>query len=81
MGGNSLPQSYETAVRAKNCLIQAGKIAPRPPMPIFSDIQSNMPLVIPPFAALPTVPALQIAATSDSAAAGPSQELQEIKNS
>ena len=50
-------------------------------MPKFPDIQSNMPLVIPLFAALPTVPTLQIAATSDSAIAGPSQELQEIKNS
>ena len=81
MGGNSLPQSYEIAVRAENCLIQVGKIAPRLPLPIFPDIQSNMPLVIPPFATLPTVPTLQIAATSDSTATGPSQELQEIKNS
>ena len=40
-----------------------------------------MPLIIPSFAPLPTVPALQIAATSDAVATGPSQELQEIKSS
>ena len=58
MGGNSLPQSYETTVRVENCLIQARKIAPRPPMPIFPNIHPNMPLIIPPFGTLPTIPAL-----------------------
>ena len=48
-------------------------------MPIFPDIQPNIPLIIPPFAPLPAVPTLQIRATSDSATVGPSQELQEIK--
>jgi hypothetical protein len=81
MGGISLPQSYGLAVRSKNCLIQAGKIAPRPPMPIFPDIQSNIPLIMPPFATLPTTPALQIAAANDSNTAGSFQELQDIKSS
>ena len=31
----TLPDAYDVAVRAENSLIQAGKIAPRPPMPIF----------------------------------------------
>ena len=75
MGGVSLPQAYAITIRAENSLIQVGKIAPRPPMPIFLDIQPNMPLAIPPFNPLPIVPSQAIAV------AGPLQELQEIKNS
>ena len=56
MGGVSLPQAYDIAIGAENSLIQAGKIAPRPPMPIFLDIQPNMPLTIPPFNPLLVVP-------------------------
>ena len=44
-------------------------------MPIFLDIQPNMPLAIPPFNALPIVLSQEITVAS------PSQELQEIKNS
>ena len=73
MGGVSLPRAYDISIRAENSLIQVGKIAPRPPMPIFADIQLNMPLAIPPFNPLPIVPSQEIDV------AGPSQELQEIK--
>lgn len=44
MGGVSLPDAFEIAIRAENSLIQVGKLAPRPPMPIFPDIHSNVPL-------------------------------------
>lgn len=60
MGGVSLPDAYEVAIREKNYLIQAGKIAPRPPMPIFPEIQPSMPLQIPPFTPFPTVPMLSV---------------------
>lgn len=36
MGGFTLPNAYDIAIRAENYLIQASRIAPRPPMPIFS---------------------------------------------
>jgi hypothetical protein len=75
MGGVLLPQAYDTAIRAENSLIQEGKIAPRPPMPIFPDIQPYMSLAIPPMNALPIVPSQEIVVLC------PSQELQEIKNS
>ena len=38
MEGVSLPKAYDIAITAENSLVQVGKIAPRPPMPIFLDI-------------------------------------------
>ncbi|XP_059064494.1 uncharacterized protein LOC131856653 [Cryptomeria japonica] len=58
MGGVTLPTAYDISIRVENSLIQVGKIAPRPPMPIFPDIQSLMPLQVPPIAAIPVVLAL-----------------------
>ena len=81
MGGVSLPQAYDIAIRDENSLIQVGKIAPRPPMLIFSDIQSNMPFVIFPFNPLPVAPSQENTMAGPSSTAGPSLELQEIKNS
>ena len=69
MGCVSLPQAYNINVRDENSLIQVGKIAPRPPMPIFPNIQSNMPLIVPPLNALPIVLSQEIVIL------GPSQEL------
>ena len=69
MGGVSLPQAYNIAIRAENSLIQAGKIALRPPMPIFPDIHPNMPLTIPQFNQLPAIPSQEIVV------AGPPLEL------
>ena len=81
IGGVSLPQAYDIAIRAENSLIQASKIAPRPLMPIFPNIQPNMPLTIPPFNPLPAVPSQEITIAGPSSTLGPSQELQDIKNS
>ena len=39
MGGDTLPNAYEIGIKAKNILIQAGKLALRPPMPFFPDSQ------------------------------------------
>lgn len=79
MGGVSLPDAYEVAIRSENCLIQACKIAPRPLMPIFLDIQPNMPLQIPPFAPFAAIPALSTvvlaAASQENATPRSSQEL------
>lgn len=35
MGGINLPTSYNIAIRAENCLIQAGKLVPRTPMLLY----------------------------------------------
>ncbi|XP_057864610.1 uncharacterized protein LOC131072459 [Cryptomeria japonica] len=71
MGAVTLPAAYDIAIKAENSLIQAGKIAPRPPMPTFPDIQPSMPLQVPPLVAIPVVPALdkqkQQASTSQQA--------------
>ncbi|KAH9289488.1 hypothetical protein KI387_033605 [Taxus chinensis] len=38
MGGETLPDAYDIAIRAENSLIQAGKLAPRPSMPFLVDL-------------------------------------------
>ena len=45
MRGDTLPNSYEIAIRAENILIQGGKLAPRPPMPFFPDMPNHQPSV------------------------------------
>jgi hypothetical protein len=47
MGGNTLPVAYDLAIRVENTLIQAGKLAPRPPMPLFPEIPTQVPTVAP----------------------------------
>lgn len=47
MGGDTLPNAYEIAIKAENILIQGGKLAPRPPMPFFPDIPNHQPAVAP----------------------------------
>lgn len=74
MGGYSLPQGYDIAIRVENSLIQTGKIAPRPPMPIYLDTQPNTPLVVPPFNPLSIIPSHEIIVV------GPLQEVQELKD-
>lgn len=56
MGGNTLPTTFDVVVRAENSLIQAGKIAPRPPMPIFADLQPIIPIVPPVIVVVPSFP-------------------------
>ena len=38
MGGNTLTNAYEVAIKAMNILIQGGKLAPRPPMPLYLNV-------------------------------------------
>ena len=38
MGGNTLPQAFDTTIRDENSLIQVGKIAPMPPIHFFPNI-------------------------------------------
>lgn len=84
MGGVSLSNAYEIAIKEENSLIQLRKITPRPPMPIFLDIQPNMPLQIPSFVPFPVMPTLptttQTAGTQEFIVPISSQELQEIKS-
>ena len=63
MGGTTLPGAYDMAIRAENTLIQGGKIAPRPPMPLFPEIKNHQPSIAP----IPTTSSSQpLAATSSS---------------
>ena len=50
MGGDTLPNAYDIAIRAENILIQGGKLAPKPPMPFFLDVPNHQPAM----ALLPT---------------------------
>ncbi len=47
MGGDTLPNAYEIAIKAENILIQGGKLAPRPPMPFFPDVPNHQPVMAP----------------------------------
>ncbi|KAH9290913.1 hypothetical protein KI387_035030, partial [Taxus chinensis] len=40
MEGITIPMAYSIAIRTENCLIQAGKLAPRPAMPLFTSLES-----------------------------------------
>ena len=43
MGGDTLPNAYDIAIKVENILIQGGKLAPRPPMPFFPDVPNHQP--------------------------------------
>lgn len=47
IGGDSLPNGYEIAIRVENILIQGGKLAPRPPMTFFLDMPNHRPTIAP----------------------------------
>ena len=47
MGGDTLPDAYEIAIKTENILIQGEKLAPRPPMPFFPDIPNHKPPTAP----------------------------------
>lgn len=83
MGGISLPQAYAIAIRAENSLIQAGKIAPRPALPIFPTIQPLIAMQIPPLTVIPAVPALPAPSSQsvrqENNFPAQSNDLQEIK--
>ncbi|KAH9308959.1 hypothetical protein KI387_036870, partial [Taxus chinensis] len=54
MGGITIPMAYSIAIRAQNCLIQAGKLAPKPPMPLFPSLESPNTNQAPSLALSPT---------------------------
>lgn len=76
MGGNNLPTAFDIGIRVENSLIQVGKIAPRPPMPIFPELQPVCEAILT-LASIPPTPAPSQQATS--LAMDQSQELKEIK--
>lgn len=76
MGGTNLPIAYDLAIRAENSLIQAGKIAPRPPMPIFPELHP-IPKAIPSLASIP--PLLAPPQQVSNPVVNQSQELNKIK--
>ena len=47
MGGATMLDAYETAIKAENLLIQGRRLAPRPPMPLFPNLPSQQPIVAP----------------------------------
>ena len=47
MGGDTLPNAYEIAIKSYNNLIQGGKLAPRPPMPFFPNVPNHQPTISP----------------------------------
>ena len=47
MGGDTLPNAYDIAIKVENILIQGGKLAPRPPMPFFPDVPNHQPAMAP----------------------------------
>lgn len=47
MGGTTLPGAYDMAIRVENTLIQGGKIAPRPQMPLFPEMPNHQPTIAP----------------------------------
>lgn len=67
MGRASLPGAYNIAIRAENCLIQARKITPRPPMPLFPEAPTQQPTLAP----IPMAPVGQPSTSSN--------ELHEVK--
>lgn len=42
LGGNTLPQAFDIKVQAENNLIDARKLAPRPTMPVFPEISTQV---------------------------------------
>ena len=45
MGESTLQDAYEIAIKVENVLIQGGRLAPRPPMPLFPDVLAQKPIV------------------------------------
>jgi hypothetical protein len=47
LGGDTLPNAYDIALKIENILIRGGKLAPRPPMPFFPDVPNHQPAMAP----------------------------------
>ncbi|KAH9299879.1 hypothetical protein KI387_044102 [Taxus chinensis] len=77
MGGTTLPAAYSIAIRAENCLIQAGKLAPRPPMPLYPNLENPCTSQAPTLAPVPT-PRNQSSSETSTSSSSASNELQEV---
>ncbi|KAH9311994.1 hypothetical protein KI387_027029, partial [Taxus chinensis] len=77
MGGITIPMAYSIAIRAENCLIQAGKLAPRPPMPLFPILESPNTNQAPNLAPSP-IPRNQSSNESSTSSPSAPNELQEV---
>ncbi|KAH9291370.1 hypothetical protein KI387_043441, partial [Taxus chinensis] len=77
MGGTTIPIAYSIAIRAENCLIQAGKLDPRPPMPLFPSLESPSTSQVPNLASIPT-PRNQNSSEASTSSSSASNELQEV---
>ncbi|KAH9294558.1 hypothetical protein KI387_040236, partial [Taxus chinensis] len=77
MGGTTIPAAYSIAIRAENCLIQAGKLAPRPPMPLYPNLESPSTSQAPNLAPIPT-PRNQSSNEASTSSSSASNELQEV---
>lgn len=79
IGGLTLPVAYDIAIRTKNNLIQDGKLAPRPFMPIFPEVQPFIPIQIPPIATI-HVPALDFQTAVQNNVVPANSDLQGLKD-
>ncbi|KAH9291982.1 hypothetical protein KI387_042826, partial [Taxus chinensis] len=77
MGGTTIPMAYSIAIRAENCLIQAGKLAPRPPMPLYPNLENPSTSQAPTLAPVPT-PRNQSSNEASTSSPSASNELQEV---
>ncbi|KAH9331943.1 hypothetical protein KI387_004051, partial [Taxus chinensis] len=77
MGGTTIPAAYSIAIRAENCLIQAGKLAPRPPMPLYPNLENPSTSQAPTIAPIPT-PRNQSSNETSTSSSSASNELQEV---
>ncbi|KAH9326436.1 hypothetical protein KI387_006614, partial [Taxus chinensis] len=76
MGGTTLPAAYSIAIRAENCLIQAGKLGLRPPMPLYPNLENPSTSQAPTLAPIPT-PRNQSSNETSTSSSSASNELQE----
>ncbi|KAH9296831.1 hypothetical protein KI387_028513, partial [Taxus chinensis] len=77
MGGTTLPGAYNIAIRDENFLIQSGKLAPRPPMPIYLEMGNPSSIQAPTLAPIPT-PKNHNSNESSTSSSSTSNELQEV---
>ncbi|KAH9302550.1 hypothetical protein KI387_014133, partial [Taxus chinensis] len=77
MGGTTIPIAYSITIRAENCLIQAGKLAPRPPMPLFPSLESQNINQTPNLAPIPT-PKINNSNEPSNSSSSASNEPQEV---
>ncbi|KAH9323648.1 hypothetical protein KI387_018287 [Taxus chinensis] len=77
MGGTTIPAAYSIAIRAENCLIQAGKLAPRPLMPLYPSLESSSTNQAPVLSPIPT-PRNQSSNEASTSSPSAPNELQEV---